>query len=454
LILARAQVVLITTNYPYTYTGGETMFVAPEVRYLAQELAASGVSLVVVPQHALGAVTTVPCGVQVELGLSQMLRWRRAWHWTTACAWPGFFSQLWHGLRRGGWVGAVRVWRWAATAQATWQWARQRFGVCGPRTLFYTYWRGGATLGLLRLHSNVITRAHRYELYEDSFAPPFQPWHPHMYHQLRYTALVSQHGWDYLVQSGVPAHKLLLARLGTEALSNQAQASRDGVVRVVSSSFVVSVKRVPFLAQCLVAWAVENPQCKLCWTHFGAGPDWPKVHAELSRAPANFSATLPGYVANTTVLAHYMGHPVDLFVLLSQSEGLPVSLQEAASAGIALLATDVGGVREIVQPDTGILLSCSPSMAEVLQALNQLLAPQHAAQRTAMGKAARLRWQAQFQAIDNHTSFARQLLACVSPEQAAHTRLAAQPLRQKRNAPFAAPDIAWHADRPDSGGSH
>jgi glycosyltransferase involved in cell wall biosynthesis len=408
--LALAQVVLITTNYPYTHTGGEVMFVAPEVQHLARELAASGVSLVVVPQHAQGAATPIPSGVQVELGLSQMLHRRLAWHWITACAWPGFFSQLWQGLRRGGWVGAARVWRWAAAAQATWGWAKKRFGACDHTTLFYTYWRGGATLGLLRLHSNVITRAHRYELYEDSFSPPFQPWHTTMYHQLRCTALVSQHGLDYLAQAGVAAHKLLLSRLGTEPLPNQAQASCDGAVRVVSSSFVVPVKRVPFLAQCLIAWAIQNPQRRLCWTHFGAGPEWPQVHAELCSAPTNLTATLPGHVPNVAILDHYMSQPVDLFILLSQSEGLPVSLQEAASAGIPMLACDVGGVREIVQPDNGILLSRLPTIDEVLQALNQLFSPKHAAQLTAMRCAAFERWQAQFQAQDNHIAFAQQLL--------------------------------------------
>jgi glycosyltransferase involved in cell wall biosynthesis len=167
---------------------------------------------------------------------------------------------------------------------------------------------------------------------------------------------------------------------------------------------------VPFLAKCLIAWAIQNPQRRLCWTHFGAGPEWPQVHAELCSAPINLTATLPGHVPNAAVLDHYMSQPVDLFILLSQSEGLPVSLQEAASAGIPMLACDVGGVREIVQPDNGILLSRLPTIDEVLQALNQLFSPKHAAQLTAMRCAAFERWQAQFQAQDNHIAFAQQLL--------------------------------------------
>jgi len=54
-----ARLVVITTNYPYRHTGGEVMFVAPEMRRLAREfkkltvlpLNASGERLVVRQRH-------------------------------------------------------------------------------------------------------------------------------------------------------------------------------------------------------------------------------------------------------------------------------------------------------------------------------------------------------------------------------------------------------------------
>jgi len=45
-----------------------------------------------------------------------------------------------------------------------------------------------------------------------------------------------------------------------------------------------------------------------------------------------------------------------LFINTSSSEGIPVSMMEAQSFGIPILAMDVGGVREIVGPQTGRLL--------------------------------------------------------------------------------------------------
>jgi len=46
----------------------------------------------------------------------------------------------------------------------------------------------------------------------------------------------------------------------------------------------------------------------------------------------------------------------DLAVLSSDNEGTPVSLIEAAAAGLPAVATDVGGVSEVVNEDTGILV--------------------------------------------------------------------------------------------------
>jgi glycosyltransferase involved in cell wall biosynthesis len=50
-----------------------------------------------------------------------------------------------------------------------------------------------------------------------------------------------------------------------------------------------------------------------------------------------------------TVLPYYQG--ADIFVLPSLSEGLPLSLLEAMSCGLPVVATIVGGNAEIVDPN-------------------------------------------------------------------------------------------------------
>jgi colanic acid/amylovoran biosynthesis glycosyltransferase len=60
-------------------------------------------------------------------------------------------------------------------------------------------------------------------------------------------------------------------------------------------------------------------------------------------------------VDHAQVIDYYTTNHIALFLSLSSREGLPVSLMEAISCGIPLLATTVGGVSEVVNENTGRL---------------------------------------------------------------------------------------------------
>ena len=402
------RVVLVTVNHPFEHNGGETMFVAPEV----ERLAGAGLEVRLAPLVARGCRQPLPGGVQLDLGLANSLQAGRWTDWLRAPGWPGFAAEWQRARRQGGFTGMLRVVRWAAVAQATWRWA-QALPDAAP-VLVYTYWRGGATLALARLAAQkpriaALTRVHGYELYEERFDPPFQPW-TGVYAQLASVCPVSAHGAAYLVEHGVPAARVQLARLGTEATAAAVAASADGVLRVLSCSFVLPLKRVTRLARALALLAARHPLRCIAWTHLGGGPDLSAVRELVRGAPANLVATLPGHVEHERVLAHYAHHPVDVFVLLSQTEGLPVSVQEALSAGVPVVATDVGGTGEAVDDQVGRLLGADPSVDDVVAAIEAVaLAPD--AQRQAMRAAARLRWAERFDADANHRAFARHLQA-------------------------------------------
>lgn len=71
---------------------------------------------------------------------------------------------------------------------------------------------------------------------------------------------------------------------------------------------------------------------------------------------------------------------LDTFVLSSQSEGLPLALLEAMAAGLPIVATDVGGVGEVVQHGAAARLVPSGDEAALRAALASLLAsPEEAA---------------------------------------------------------------------------
>lgn len=397
--------VMVTANHPFERDGGEHMFVAPEL----ERLAADGrVELRLAPLHTGGRRLATPDGVAVDTSLAETVRAHRVADLLLAWRWPGFGAELRRALRDGGAVGVARVWRWAAQARAVWRWAASlpdEGALVG-----YTYWRGGATLALARLAAErrrcaAMTRVHGYDLYEERFRPPFQPW-TGVYRALAMIATVSAHGHAYLRARGVAGERLCLARLGTPAAGARARASDDGTLRVMSCSFLEPLKRVPAVARAMVALACRHPGRTVRWTHLGDGPDRAAVEAALAGAPANLQPVLAGHVAHDEVRAFYGREPVDLFVLLSATEGLPVSVQEALAVGVPVIATDVGGVAEAVDDRVGALLPPSPSDDEVVAALEAVGWGGSPAERAARRDAAHRRWAEVFDAGRNHAAFA------------------------------------------------
>jgi glycosyltransferase involved in cell wall biosynthesis len=63
----------------------------------------------------------------------------------------------------------------------------------------------------------------------------------------------------------------------------------------------------------------------------------------------------------------------DVFVLPSYSEGLPISILEAMSYGKAIIATDVGGVSEIVRENENGILIEPGNLPQIRQAINRML---------------------------------------------------------------------------------
>jgi glycosyltransferase involved in cell wall biosynthesis len=80
-------------------------------------------------------------------------------------------------------------------------------------------------------------------------------------------------------------------------------------------------------------------------------------------------------------------HSIDIFVLASLWEGLPISVLEAMAAGLPVVVTDTGGVREIISHGNTGFLVAPHDVSAMAEKIISLL--KDAMQRTAMGKRGR-----------------------------------------------------------------
>ena len=184
--------------------------------------------------------------------------------------------------------------------------------------------------------------------------------------------MISEDGLDYMIEK-YPQYKekYKLSYLGVE---NDSEPNFNYSVKdeytVVSCSRVVEVKRIDLISKALS----QITDKKINWIHFGYGPlfDEVKKHAEAN-LPENVTYNFRGMVPNSEVLEFYKNNFVDCLINVSSSEGLPVSIMEAVSYGIPIVATDVGGTSEIINPQTGVLLSENPEITEIKDGIVEVL---------------------------------------------------------------------------------
>jgi glycosyltransferase involved in cell wall biosynthesis len=174
---------------------------------------------------------------------------------------------------------------------------------------------------------------------------------------------VSQATVDDLVRLGVaPAERFRVLPLG---LDLDPLAEPDEKLRVVSRGElgvgseqillvfvgrIVPIKRLDLLLQAVAKARESEPHLRLAVVGDGG------ERLRLERQAAKLG------IANDTLFLGYRRElrPIfaaaDIAVLSSDNEGTPVSLIEAAAAGLPAVATDAGGVQEVVTADTGIVV--------------------------------------------------------------------------------------------------
>lgn len=125
---------------------------------------------------------------------------------------------------------------------------------------------------------------------------------------------------------------------------------------------------------------------------------------------------------NSKILDLYAKEDFNLFVNTSSSEGLPVSIMEAMSFGIPVVATDVGGVREIVKDGSnGYLLEKDFTEDELSSLIEKFIQmPEGEYQRFCTE--ARKTWEERFNAKKTYEEFVSEIVRLAQSKKGAELK--------------------------------
>lgn len=233
-------------------------------------------------------------------------------------------------------------------------------------TCLYFYW--GINMSLLvpfltKLGFNkIVVRFHGFDLYKERLGG-YQPYRRSLLKSLSLAAPISDKGKAYLLENYPEvSFSVKTCRLGSVS-KGLSISSKDGVFRIFSCARLIKLKRISMIAEALGLITKQEIE----WTHLGDGDEMPLLQEKVKSLPKNIQVNLVGWVNSGDVLDYYVGQKADLFLNVSTTEGVPVSIMEAYSAGIPALATDVGGTRELVNNLNGILVNSGISKEDLAE---------------------------------------------------------------------------------------
>ena len=240
----------------------------------------------------------------------------------------------------------------------------------------YDYWFENVTIAIAELKKkNIVnkafTRAHRFDLYDESWGKNGKvPFREFKIKHIDKVFTVAQHGQKYF-QNQVPAElreKIHLAYLGLgkqHKLAPEPKANNHLIISVSNTRNFKRVHEIPSVLKALDA--------KVKWIHFGNGPMDNEVKKAMKMLPSYIEAEFRGFVPNKEIFDFLVSEPVSVFLSLSLSEGLPISMMESLSFGIPIFACNVCGIPELINEFTGSLFEPEDSILVISEKLKSQL---------------------------------------------------------------------------------
>lgn len=201
---------------------------------------------------------------------------------------------------------------------------------------------------------------HRWDIYENNLLAAKT-------RSARFVRFVSERGRDDAVALGAPREKTVVVHMGvtqTVVSPTTTWRAQPGVTfRIVCAANLYPVKGHRYLIEAVRILLDQGMRLRL--ELVGDGHLRTELEAQVHELGLEETIVFSGFVPHDELLQRYARGEVDLVVLASIElgaglhEGVPVSLMEAMSYGIPVVATVTGSIEELVPRELCILVSHS-----------------------------------------------------------------------------------------------
>lgn len=254
-----------------------------------------------------------------------------------------------------------------------------------------------------------LSRAHGYDLYEERNPLKYLPFREFIGNTMNEICFISMDGMNYYTNHVIPHIEkspfLKIKRLGTKNQSGIIkQVKEKKSIMLVSCSSVIEIKRLDLIIRTVHYLQANGLSVK--WLHIGQGKLLESMKRLAKKLLADGSYRFAGYVNNSKILSIYQKYDADFFINLSDSEGVPVSIMEAISIGLPVIARNVGGNSEIVDETNGCLLTHEVDEQDMKKIMDLVkIRVNNTAIYKEKSDNSRARWENNFNADRNYTRF-------------------------------------------------
>lgn len=373
MVQSNSLIHLFTHEYPY---GKAESFIEEEVRRLQKY----GV-VVVVPAFCKSIEKrTLPDGAKLETSLSQY-SWFQIFK--SPCIIKSVISELPmevfdRGLLIFQLKSQVALWSYVFRVARFMCWI---LGTPSGRQVqkAMSFWSNSEAVGLAvakkkRTCLRFVSRSHRFDIWEQYNPYSYLPFRSVLASQASFLLPCSSAGAEHIKKKVNGSTRVLVAPLGidrpVEPNLNHCRQSVEEVV-VLTCSSGAAVKRLGLITHSIIVAAKKDPDISWRWIHLGEGIE--QIKPILEMCPKNLNVELPGPVSRLEVFHYHRDHKPNVFVNLSSSEGVPITVMEAMSMGTPVVATAAGGTGDIVDAEVGVLLPVEIDSASVATSIRHVV---------------------------------------------------------------------------------